>query len=318
MTCFSDADDLLFEGPDDDKGPQPVYTAKEFKPDIFSTPSSGMMSLEENYDAPTRAQDGNLTIQAMGHTVCLRVDGRYKCDFCGLFFAFKTTLDTHVRKHTGEKPYKCEFCEKSYSEKGHLNVHKRTHTGEKPFKCDVCFKAFGYKSAWKTHMTLHDANQPPRMRNFLCPQCGKGFYQKPHLNEHLRTHSNVKEFMCELCGKEFRYKYAVKMHKDRQHTAHNQQNKAWQHNTSHGQVMTQESAQMHVKSKSAKHRPYTCDLCNKHFTQKYHLKAHHMIHSGEKPYKCTLCDQAFRHKSTLQNHKMKHVPENAELNCSYF
>ena len=45
-------------------------------------------------------------------------------------------LQTHCRKHAGDKPYQCDVCGKEFSTSGNLKEHNRIHKGDKPYKCD--------------------------------------------------------------------------------------------------------------------------------------------------------------------------------------
>ncbi|KAF2363567.1 Zinc finger C2H2-type, partial [Trinorchestia longiramus] len=47
---------------------------------------------------------------------------------------------------------------------------------------------------------------------------------------------------------------------------------------------------------------FTCPVCSKSFVQKYKLKRHYLVHTGEKPFSCTLCDFRCNQKNNLKLH----------------
>ncbi|XP_022252881.1 gastrula zinc finger protein xFG20-1-like [Limulus polyphemus] len=69
------------------------------------------------------------------------------------------------------------------------------------------------------------------------------------------------------------------------------------------------------------HRPrppptkqFMCHVCHKYFTQKGNLKAHMMIHTGEKPYACKVCGKSFTQKGNVDTHMKIHTGER-EFGC---
>ena len=66
--------------------------------------------------------------------------------------------------------------------------------------------------------------------------------------------------------------------------------------------------------------PYSCDQCEKSFSHPHHLTSRKRIHTGEKPYFCDLCEKKFTQHSNLTEHKKTHFKhfenENIENNIA--
>lgn len=77
------------------------------------------------------------------------------CLLCGKSYARPSTLKTHLRTHSNERPFRCSICFKSFSQAANLTAHQRVHSGEKPFTCHVCYRKFSQSSSVTTHMRTH-------------------------------------------------------------------------------------------------------------------------------------------------------------------
>lgn len=62
---------------------------------------------------------------------------------------------TPARRAPGLPRHVCQVCHKPFSSSSSLQIHMRTHTGDRPFKCSVCGRAFTTKGNLKVHMGTH-------------------------------------------------------------------------------------------------------------------------------------------------------------------
>ncbi|EFW22551.1 hypothetical protein D8B26_000785 [Coccidioides posadasii str. Silveira] len=118
--------------------------------------------------------------------------------------------------------------------------------------------------------------QKPR-RKYECnlPHCRKSFYQKTHLDIHMRAHTGDKPFVCRepACGQRFSQLGNLKTH-ERRHTGE---------------------------------KPYSCEICNKRFAQRGNVRAHKITHEKAKPFICRLddCGKQFTQLGNLKSHQNK-------------
>ncbi|XP_075383999.1 sal-like protein 4 isoform X1 [Tenrec ecaudatus] len=52
---------------------------------------------------------------------------RHKCKYCSKVFGTDSSLQIHLRSHTGERPYVCTVCGHRFTTKGNLKVHFHRH-----------------------------------------------------------------------------------------------------------------------------------------------------------------------------------------------
>lgn len=64
---------------------------------------------------------------------------RYECDLCRYTTALKTSIDNHLRQHTGEKPFECIHCSKRFVQVTNLNDHLKAHHNYK-----ICLDRTGF------------------------------------------------------------------------------------------------------------------------------------------------------------------------------
>ncbi len=146
------------------------------------------------------------------HKMRMHTPKTFKCDVCDKAFSALFLLKTHKRKHEPERSKKCGLCGEMVLNK-QFSHHVDMHDG--PAQCEYCAQQFSYRKLLNCHVKrVHsDRIGKVRTRDFTCDQCGKAFYCKNTLSQHLRIHSGVTPYKCEYCGKGFKYGHHLKLHK---------------------------------------------------------------------------------------------------------
>ncbi|XP_056409130.1 zinc finger protein 850-like [Hyla sarda] len=222
----------------------------------------------------------------------------YVCLVCGRGFSLKHNLTTHGRIHTGEKPYPCYECGKSFSRRENLRTHQRCHLKKAASRSNMMELEESVSPSGLDYLlptvdtkpkeqAITEKNPVPKVsssgrtlnpRPFICPQCGKRFFNKQTFINHYRIHTGQRPHTCPECGRSFIQK---------------------QHLTKHIRTHTGE-------------KPYRCSECGRSFSMKHNLCTHMKTHTGEKPYCCSACGKRFTRRSTYQAHQRIHCKSKLE------
>ena len=272
---------------------------------------------------------------------------KFGCKVCKQSFLHKSTLNNHLRTHTGEKLFECEVCNKSFVQNSTLHEHLKTHTGEKPYRCKVCKKSFERKLFLKSHLRALTGEKP-----FESEVCKKSFAEKSNLNQHLRRHEGEKPFESEVKKKSFGWKHETRekeqieggketienenddakedkifnetemengINKIYEHdTREKEQTEAWKEAESENNEEkegnffeeTEEENEFKKINDQEKENSLGFHMPSRDTKNSNHKKKQEdKKNLDEKPLECEVCKKSFLHKSTLTNHLRTHTGE---------
>ncbi|XP_018425752.1 PREDICTED: transcription factor IIIA [Nanorana parkeri] len=255
----------------------------------------------------------------MGEKALPAVYKKYICSFpeCSASYNKTWKLQAHLCKHTGERPFPCtvEGCGKGFVTLFHLTRHTMTHTGEKPCKCEApdCDLSFTTMGNMRRH---HQRAHLSPSLIYMCyfADCGKTFKKHNQLKIHQYIHTNQHPYKCtnEGCDKSFSSPSRLKRH-EKVHAGYPCQKdstcpfvgKTWTEYMKHVATIHSE--------------PAICDVCNRTFKKKTHLKDHKKTHEERIVYRCPRedCDRTYTKKFALQSHILSFHEELRPFACEH-
>lgn len=232
----------------------------------------------------------------------------YTCDYCKKSFALKQYLIKHMITHTNEKKYECNVCFKKFGHKSSFQMHNIIHFKDslpendprvkrrkrelELVECAICKLKVGRKSLF-LHKKIHIEELPHK-----CDTCGKSFRRKSSMKEHMHTHMDKKPFACKQCPKTFGSRRGLDHHE-----------------LVHLKGILPDN-DPRWKWCEYKKKTVECDICFKTLNV-YSLKDHKRIHANEKPFKCNVCDKSFRIKTHMKLHMKIHTQKKPKYKCSF-
>lgn len=206
-------------------------------------------------------------------------NGTFSCQFCKFTTKNRENLTRHSKKHLAQLPHVCETCGRGFTEKCNLTAHIQSHAKEKQFLCDDCGKSYQTRQSLLVHKRIHLGTKP-----YKCRYCEQRFTAAGYRREHEKIHLNKRSYMCDSCGKTFNQRCGLFTHK----ATHHNPSPSHVCSTCGKAFKTPNSLRSHFISKHLKpedvasygFRVYTCEVCQKLFSDKSELRIHMNKHTG--------------------------------------
>ena len=110
---------------------------------------------------------------------------------------------------TERKKFICDICGLQLTAKLSLKFHRQLHEGSNEFVCAECGKGFKLLKYLKDHQRIHRGDDE---KKFQCEFCGKKYWTKKEIQNHVTTHTNEKPFPCNYCNLSFANTFQRRKH----------------------------------------------------------------------------------------------------------
>ncbi|CAH0598675.1 unnamed protein product [Chrysodeixis includens] len=217
----------------------------------------------------------------------------------------KTTIPTtKMLDQASSDERKCKECKKTFLSNWNLRNHYIRVHAPKDFKCPECPRSYGsaaYLAAHKSesHCTV------------VCSECGKTFHNRHTLKMHEKGHHL--SLVCQHCGRVYKNKSTFKKHVDLnicgQKARANPSEGKFTCDYCNKKYTQKISLRVHIQYEHGNYKAHICKFCNKKFWAQSRLKAHLVKHTREKKFTCSTCGGKFVSKESLLYHTRTHTGE---------
>ncbi|EAA05901.5 AGAP009542-PA, partial [Anopheles gambiae str. PEST] len=222
---------------------------------------------------------------------------KHRCRYCGKIFGSDSSLQIHIRSHTGERPYKCNVCGSRFTTKGNLKVHFQRHSDKYPH---IPMNpnpehdnggALGAGALSALNSSTSEKEFPLKLKN--------------NSIENLATVPSVSPPSSSSSGSLYQDTvldpsfYAAHLPRP------DSNDSSWENfiEISSETSKLQELVD-NIENKTSE--PNQCLVCKKVLSCRSALQMHYRVHTGERPFRCKICGRSFTTKGNLKTHMSVH------------
>ena len=269
---------------------------------VLIMPDFTEVEIKQGLDKIVREDSHSLQKSALLETLCIgtampkdvKGGGHKKEEFDSGSEGDLTVKDEHISDASSEAEYSIDKI-----------------SSVKDFTCQFCKKTFSTQKRLTCHVSIEHELKPSSMNsNRYDGQVGDLDKDR---DENLTNINEEEEFWCDFCTRKFLNESTFRNHMWRKHQDNNdyfdhieQIDGQWvckicgvTNPKKNGCV--QHWRKVHNKEKSK----ITCDVCNKELANKWNLKLHMKIHTGNRDFICDACGTGFLDKKQLKNHRVR-------------
>ncbi|XP_035451021.1 zinc finger protein 25-like [Spodoptera frugiperda] len=199
---------------------------------------------------------------------------------------------------------RCKECYKEYPTIWNLRNHFIRVHAPKDFKCPKCPRKYGSAAFLEAHKSESHVMA-------VCSECGKTFKNKHTLKMHEMGHQLT--LVCPDCGRVYKNKATFKKHIElnvcgKETRAHPSEAK-YTCDYCNKKYTQKVSLRVHIQYEHGNYKSHICEWCGKKFWAQSRLKAHIVKHTREKNFPCSICGGKFVSKESLLYHTRTHTGE---------